>query len=76
MLRVLRSCMFSHSLGQEDQFSRLRLSGRSWFSQQTFAETRGNGQDAPLTVIGSASVRRLKPTPMSHSWPSACPRGQ
>ena len=47
MLRVLRSCMFSHSLGQEDQFSRLRLSGRSWFSQQTFAETRGNGQDAP-----------------------------
>ena len=39
MLRVLRSCMFSHSLGQEDQYSRLRLSGRSWFSQQTFAET-------------------------------------
>jgi len=54
MLRVLRSCMFSHSLGQEDQFSRLRLSGRSWFSQQTFAETRGNGQDAPIAAIRGA----------------------
>jgi hypothetical protein len=28
-----------------------RLSGRSWFSQQTFAETRGNGQHAPIPVI-------------------------
>jgi hypothetical protein len=46
--------MFSHSLGQEDQFSRLRLSGRSWFSQQTFAETRGNGQDAPIAAIRGA----------------------
>jgi hypothetical protein len=37
-------------MGQEDRFSRRRLSGRSWFSQQTFAETRGNGQDAPKAV--------------------------
>src|SRR6516162_4284214 len=57
--------VFSHSLGQEEQFSRLRLSGRSWFSQQTFAETRGNGQavsvphsQAPLYLShGSASFR-------------------
>jgi len=28
-----------------------RLSGRSWFSQQTFAETRGNGQHAPIADL-------------------------
>jgi hypothetical protein len=35
------------ALGQEDQFSQRRLSGRSWFRRQTFAETRRNGRDAP-----------------------------
>ena len=39
------------ALGQEHQFSRRRLSGHSWFSQQTFAETQGNGQEAPKADV-------------------------
>ena len=33
--------------GHEDAFPPPRLSGRCWFSQGTFAGTRGNGEDAP-----------------------------
>ena len=40
-------------MGHEDQFLPLRLSGCCRFSQATFAGTRGNEQDAPVTAIGA-----------------------
>jgi hypothetical protein len=46
--------------GHEDAFPSPRLSGRCRFSQETFAGTRGNGEDAPIPVVrdhnGTAAV--------------------
>jgi hypothetical protein len=41
---------FSHSLGHEDAFLRLRLSARYRFSEGTLAGTQGNGRDAPIAA--------------------------
>ena len=45
-------------MGHEDAFPRPRLSARCRFSQRTFAGPRGNGRDAPTTVIRRAASNR------------------
>ena len=50
----------------EDAFPPPRLSGRSRFSQGTFAGTRGNGEDAPLPAVRAATIGRLKSTQTGH----------
>jgi len=57
---------------QEDRFSRRWLSGRSWFSQQTLAETRGNGHGAPIpdprqTMIGRVKSKTFDDPPLAGS---------
>ena len=45
----------SQPQGHEDAFPRPRLSARCRFSQGTFAETLGNGRDAPTADIQAAA---------------------
>ena len=49
-------------MGHEDVFPRPKLSARCWFSQRTFAGTRGNGRDAPkaATTGGEQLFGRAK----------------
>jgi hypothetical protein len=54
------SCLFRH-------FSFLLLSVDCGFSQETFAGTRGNAQDAPTAAIRLATIGRLKSTRSGHS---------
>jgi hypothetical protein len=51
---------FSHSLGHEDPFPPRWLNVRCVIRHGTFAETNGNGRDAPEADIdlGSADLRR------------------
>jgi hypothetical protein len=48
------------AVGHEDAFPRPRLSARCRFSQGTFAGTRGNGRDAPISALrGTATEREI-----------------
>jgi hypothetical protein len=38
-------------MGQEERFRPPSLSGRCRLGEATFAETRGNGRDAPIPVV-------------------------
>jgi hypothetical protein len=68
-------------MGHEDAFSRPRLSARCRFNQETFAGTRGNGEDAPKAAISvvihraarrSAHRESLEGTTLRlESWPAA-----
>jgi hypothetical protein len=42
--------------GHEDAFPRPRLSARYRFSQGTFAGTRGNGRDAPISALRGTAI--------------------
>jgi hypothetical protein len=49
--------------GQKGQFAPPRLSGRSTFSEETFAGRCGNEKDAPAPVI---PVKAIKPSGYSN----------
>jgi hypothetical protein len=42
---------FSHGLGHEDPFPPRWLNVRCVIRHGTFAETNGNGRDAPIAVV-------------------------
>ena len=49
---------FSHALGHEGQFASPRLSGRSAFSEKTFAGSCGNEKDAPIPDLPAFAPER------------------
>jgi len=51
-------------MAQEDQFSRRRLSGSSWFSQQTFTETRAMSKMRRFRTFPPLPANTLN----GHSW--------
>src|SRR6516165_3794531 len=60
MLRVLRACMFSHSLGHEERFPPPRLNGRCRLGQATFIGTHGNERDAPIADLADKTPHFFK----------------
>jgi hypothetical protein len=50
-------------MGHEDQFAPPGLSGRSAFSEGTFAGTCGNAKDAPIADRGGLKRGRQQSTP-------------
>src|SRR6266498_2874291 len=47
--------------GHEDHFPRPSLSVRRWFVEATFAETHGNGLDAPIAAVRPRKIALVKP---------------
>ena len=48
--------------GHEERFPPLRLSGRCWFREGTFAGRRGKEEDAPKPAVPLSWVERVKPS--------------
>ena len=59
---VVRPVRAMAGVGHEDPFPRPGPSGRCRFGQETFAGFRGNGRDAPISVVPPAGAPDNKRT--------------